>query len=151
MSIELNQATFRRLVQLYLLSIVASVVAFGIEYVVWTDFIDAFDKLLIERFGEPSDLQLFFVLGFMAVAVIVHIVAIFQLSKFRPWSRSFVWISLLVMLPVSFVPGFEFAWTGPLSTWAEWIGMALFGAILLLAYSQEHGEVWFRKPAKDQI
>ena len=150
MSIELNQATFRRLVQLYLLSILASVVAFGIEYVVWTDFIDAFDELLIEHFGEPSDPQLFFVLGFMALAGIVHIVAAFQLSKFRPWSRSFVWISLLVMLPVSFVAGFEFAWMGPISMWAEWIGLAVLGAILLLAYSQDHGEIWFRKPAKDQ-
>ena len=58
MNIELNRLTFRRLVQLYLCSLVVAVVAIAVEMSVWSDFIDDFDSLTVEHFGESSDTQM---------------------------------------------------------------------------------------------
>lgn len=143
MSIELNQSTFRRLVQLYLLSFVASIVALVVEGIIWVDFIQAFDTLTIEHFGEPSDLQLYTLGGLLLIGAIAHIVAAIGLMKFKRWSKGLLWISLLLMIPIAFAPGYSFSWSGPWSIWVEMVGSALLGAIILLAYSRDHGATWF--------
>ncbi len=145
-SIELNQKAFRRLVHLYLLSFVASIVALVSEAIIWIDFTEAFDRLTTEHFGEPSELQLYTLGGLLSIGAIAHIAAAIGLLKFKRWSRSLIWMSLLLMVPIAFAPGFSFSWSGPWSIWIESIGSALLGAIILFAYSGDHGAIWFGDP-----
>jgi hypothetical protein len=149
MSIELNQATFRRLVQLYLLLFILSVAAVIWETIVWWEFVEAFDELTAERFGTPSDLQLFGFGGIGLAGGVAHLVAAFGLLKFKPWSRPLIWLSLLPMVAFGFIPGFQVNWSGLWSMWVEIFASALLGAIILLAYSRGHGEIWFRAEEKE--
>lgn len=149
MAITLNRTTFRRLVQLYLLSIVIAVAAYALEYVIWQRFADAADRLTTEHFGEASDIQLFSLGGLMFAAFVAHVVAIFGLFAFKRWSRGLSWLSLVVMLPGGFLPFLTISWTGFWTAWIEMIGAALFGAILTLAYSRDHGAIWFGEPSRE--
>jgi len=106
MNIELSRQTFRRLVQLYLFSFVVALVAILIEMLVWSNFIDDFDSLNIEYFGEPSDLLLFSLGGLGLVGALAHIIAAFGLLKFKIWSKSLVWTSLLLTMPWRLRPDF---------------------------------------------
>ncbi len=145
MTIELNRTTFKRLVWFYLFLLGAGVVALVIELFVWSEFSkfnDAFDKLAIDHFGQQSEFQL----GAGAVLAFAHIVALIGLLRFKRWARSLFWISLLLMIVPSVVPGFLIYWAGPLTSWIGFFDTAALGAILLLAYAREYGAIWFARP-----
>lgn len=148
MSIDLNQATFRRLVQFYILSLVLVTVVVILEMMIWSEFGQEFDRLNLEFFGEPSDLQLFLLGGIAIAGGVAHIIAAFGLLKFRPWSKTLIWASLIPTSGLAFVPGSQVTWSGPWSLWIEVLSMALFGAIMLLAYARGLGDIWFRNEAR---
>ena len=145
MSIELSQQMFRRLAQLYILSIVLATAAVVLEMIIWSDFDAAFQHLTLKYFEEPSDLQLFLLGGIGFAGAVAHVVAAFGLLRFRPWSRKVIWASLIPMLAFSFIPGLQVSWYGAWSMWLEFVGVALLGAMILLAYSRGLGETWFRE------
>ncbi len=149
MSIELSRPTFRRLVQVYLFSLMISVAVLVFETIAWSDFVEAFDGLTAEHFGTATDLQLFSLGGIGLAGGIAHVVAAFGLLRFKWWSRRLLWMSLLPMLGFGFIPGFQVAWTGVWSTWVELIGLGFLGAILLLAYACGCGDVWFERQLKE--
>ena len=143
MTVELNRATFGRLVKLYLLSILVIVACSVYVMLMWAEFGVAFDALNIEYFGEPDETA-FWVTSLVVIgAAVAHLAGLFGLLRYKSWARGLTWISLLVMIPTTFVPGFGFLTSHPAEMWLELANSVLLGMILLLAYSKDHGALWF--------
>jgi len=152
MSIELNQATFRRLVQLYLLSVAFTFVAFGYEWLSpkWSSFDSEFVALSERHFGtlDGSEATLI-ALGVYVIGLLMWGVAsTVGLLWFKRWARFGFWASAIAFLPLVYIPGFYPYYSAPLSDLSAMIGSVLFGAILLLAYSRDYGAIWFAKRAQ---
>ena len=143
MTVKLNRATFKRLVQFYLVAVVASVGVGIFELLVWYDFSNEFDQLTARHFGEPTDRD-WIVFGVLALpAFIAHVVAVANLLKFRRWARMLTWVSLIIMMAPAAIPALSFYWGSIGTLWLDVIAGGLFGMILLLAYSSDHGAIWF--------
>ena len=146
---SLDEALFRRLVGLYALSIALALAAVVYETLSpgWTAFSDGYDGLVEQHFGEVSDTALG-VLGLTYLASLLwHCVALVGLTRFKRWARWSFWASMLVGIMVGFIPGLSMpSYLGMLGTLTTDIGTGLFGAILLLCYSRDHGGEWFKAP-----
>jgi hypothetical protein len=145
MAVELNRATFKRLVQLYLLSILA--VLAGATYETfdptYAAFSTEFDELRSQYFNEISDPALYAVGALCVVGTIAHIAAAVALLSFRRWGRWMFWGSLLLTLPIGFSSALYPYWSSFWTDWSTFAGSGLFGMIVLLAYAREHGTRWF--------
>jgi hypothetical protein len=147
---EPNQALFRRLVRLYLLLTAIAILAAVYESAAprWRDFSGEFDLLVQRHFGSVSA-----ALGIALAAVVLlclafHVVAAFALLRFKRWARLGFWASFVAMLPALCVPGLGFPfYSGPMTWLAQGAGSMLFGAILLLAYTEDLGASWFTTSA----
>jgi hypothetical protein len=152
-SIELSRATFRRLVQLYLLSIALVFGAVIFEWLSpkWSAFDSEFVALSEKHFGTLNFGQgVLIALGVYVLALLAWgIASTVGLLWFKRWARFGFWASAAAFVPVIYVPGFYPYYSAPLSDLAGMIGSALFGAILILAYSRDYGASWFaEKPNK---
>jgi len=156
MSIELNQSTFRRLVQLYLLSVALTFVAFGYEWFSpkWSAFDSEFIALSEKHFGTlNAEIGTLIAIGVYLIGLIAWgIVSTVGLLWFKRWARFGFWASAIACLPVIYIPGFYPYYSAPLSDLGAMISSVLFGAILLLAYSRDYGADWFagRSQTKEQ-
>ena len=149
MRLELDRPTFKRLVQFYLLTFAAVVGALAWEAFSpgLRTFAEAYDRLVDAHFGTPApewDIAAG-VLGM--IALLWHLASAFGLLWYKRWARFGFWASLVLILLVEFFPlvsrpGFQTFWTG----WFTTVNASLFGAILLIAYSSDHGRLWFMKP-----
>ena len=143
MSIEWNRTSYSKLLQLYVLTFILSVLACAYEVVAWSDFATEFDKLTITYFGEPTDAE-WVVAGTIALpALVAHMCSIVGLFRYRSWARILFWISLIVLLLPAALPGLSVSYTGFATMILEAIGSALFGMIVMISYSKDHGGVWF--------
>ena len=156
MSWELNRATFRRLVQLYLVTlpifIAAAVVeAFGDG---WREFGDEFDSLSSERFGPTGfdTLPVWLVTGSLVLLLTWMIASNVGLLWFKRWARFGTWASVIVMYAVLLaIDGYRPSYTSPVYDWAMLVDGGLLGAILLLAYARNYGATWFAPDAETGI
>jgi hypothetical protein len=149
MTIELNKKTFKRLVQLYLLTIPLMIIVTEAELTIgpWMALYDQFDKIVEANIDRVlSDDVRVLITG---AIVLLHLVGMFGLLRFRKWGRPvFFWpIVLLFVLDVFFGTPTFFS---PLSNVIYYIDAALFGMILLLAYSRSHGDIWLQ-PTGEQL
>lgn len=144
---ELDQKAFRRLVQLYLGVELVGFGVIGVELFtpkLWA-FSDDFDRLVQEYFGATNDAAMFTALAFGVVSLTTGIASTVGLLWFKRWARTGFWLSILIALPLLLVPGF---WLTYSTVWSDVLGFiasALFGAILLLSYSSNHGQIWFNQ------
>lgn len=148
MAIELSQATFKHLVQLYAVSGLAGIVAIAPQYMMgrWAEFGDAFDTLVVARFGS-YDPPLPVLVGLIVIALTVfvwHIVSIVGLLRFRRWARSGLWQSLICLF-VLYVgtTGFRPVFSSPFDDMFATVDSAILGSIVLLAYGKGLGSQWF--------
>jgi hypothetical protein len=143
MQIEFDQATFRRLVKLYLWMLPLLIVVVGIDlyYITGWEFSDAFDALVAQHFSPLIDEDVF--LGIGVIVLLVHLAATFALLKFQSWARPlFVWPPFaLIALDVATL-GYP-VFTSALMTLLTTVSSALYGAIALLCYGKNQGNVWF--------
>ena len=141
----LDQAFFRRLVGFYMLSIPLAVGATVYETLGpgWKEFSNEFDCLAERHFGAPNDTALVLV----GPLILWHFASLIGLMRFKPWARWGFWVPIALAAPASLVPGFASpSFTGSIGSYAAEIGAGLFGAIILVAYSTDHGGMWFKGP-----
>lgn len=153
MSITPDRALFRRLVRLYLLLSAVAIAATVYEAAApgWREFSDEFDLLVQRRFGSVSDVLVIGSGAAMLLCLVFHVVAAIGLLKFRRWARLGFWASIIVTLPVLWVPGLGVPFYSGAVTWtAQAAGSMLFGAILVLAYAEGLGAIWFATGAPAQ-
>ena len=147
---ELNRTTFRRLVQTYLLLMVLTLATAVYEAFrpAWESFSADFDDLVERHFGVPQE-HWFAAAGVAcSISLLWGLASAVGLLSFRRWARFGFWASFLLFSPVLMVPGFYPYYMTP---WGDLLAIsasAAFGAILLLAYSREHGEMWFNNSAE---
>lgn len=149
MSIELNKLTFRRLVQIYLVLFLVS-----IPLTVWqvlSPTYEAFDlefqALVARYYGHTgySDGEMVAA----GVLLLIHLASVVGMLWFKPWARLLFWSSIMFLLAFDVIVGTPVEWLDRWGSWGQVLGSALFGAIILLAYSRGHGEVWFRADEKE--
>ena len=149
MRFELDQQMFKRLVQLYLLTFLASIgtVVYEVLDPTWSAFHDGFDILVDAHFGPaPEPLQTASLVLALA-ALVWHMGSAIGLLWFKRWARLGYWASLLPILALEILPLVSRPTVAsPWSGWMGEFGAALFGAIVLLAYSSSHGRLWFMTP-----
>ena len=152
MALELNRATFRRLVQFYLLLLPIGVAAFVIELITgpWLAFSNAFDALAAQHFGPDAFVEdapswpLALLLSLFAWMVASTI----GLLWFRRWARFGAWASVLgIVAGMMMIDGYRPSYTSPVLDVFTIINGTLGGAILLLAYGKGYGADWFAPSA----
>jgi hypothetical protein len=147
---ELNQTNFRRLVQLYLLTMVATLMVSIYEAFSppWGSFAGEFDALVERHFGDPLEQWLLPAAALCLASLIWGLASTIGLIGFKQWARFGFWASFLLSVPILFMSGAYPSYSTPRMDLLVFFDGALFGAILLLAYSREHGGMWFNQPAK---
>jgi hypothetical protein len=145
MHVELNRTTFVRLVQLYVLTLALEVGAaiyesFGPN---WSAFSSDFDALAEQHFSAPSEPILISLAVFYAFPLLWGLASIVGLLWFKKWARFGFWASVVLFMPTMFIAGMYPYFVSPWTDLARILSGALFGAILLLAYSRDHGAIWF--------
>jgi hypothetical protein len=146
--VELNRALFRRLVWLYL----ASVVAFALS-VVFMAFDSKFsvlerevDGLIARSYGAIDDLSMpvLIAMGVGLVLILIYwLASTIGLLFFKRWARFGFWASLLPTAPMFLVVNVYPALTTGAHELTLFISSGLFGAILLMAYASGAGDDWF--------
>ena len=136
MTVELNRTTFRRLVQVNWLALVA-VVPLGVWQALsqgWNDFDAAFTKLLQETYGraEPPD----WLLWTSGALLLAHVAALIGIYWFQPWARWMLWATVLIMAVLDTAFGQAASYAPAIETWLGTIGDAVFGAVVLASYCQ---------------
>lgn len=153
MQIELNRATFRRLVQLYAVSLVLLCVTVAAELFVseWLAFSDEFDAIVARRFGASGfDTAPYWAFGSIGAVLIWMIASIVGLLSFKRWARFGNWASVLVgFVPMLVFDGYTPSYTSPAVDLVSEINCGLFGAIVLLSYAKGLGADWFGSPLTD--
>ena len=145
----LDRGFFRLLVGLYLLAtaLAIGVVVYEMLGPGWEEFSAAFDSLVEQHFGAPSDTAVMVAGGLVLVSLVWHLISLIGLRKFRPWARWSFWASMALAVTANLIPGMAFpSFTGPLGSLTGEISTGLFAAILLLSYSRDHGGMWFKSP-----
>ena len=149
MIIDLNRTTFRRLVQIDLLLVIAVLALAVYETLgaVWSDFSDDFDALVSKHFGPPADA------GFEAEIAILLLVlglalwmfaSLIGLYWFKRWARFGTWASMLALfLLMWLLPGQSVGYSSRFMDILTFLDSAATGMILLLAYAKDHGQIWF--------
>ena len=149
MSWTLDRELFRYLVGLYAISIVLAVGAMIYETVgpIWAEYSDGYDLLVEQHFGEASDSSMI-VAGVIFIAGLLwHFASLIGLRRFKLWARWSFWASMLPFLFATILPRLSMpGYSGVLGGLTSEISTGLFAAILLLAYSRDHGGLWFKGP-----
>ena len=143
----LDQQFFRYLVGLYSISFVLVFGAVGYETFGpgWQEFSTGFDLLVDQHFGTTSDTTWMVIGAVLLVILVWHLISLIGLRKFSPWSRWSFWASWTLATFVTWLPGMSTPWfTGPLGSLTTEVSAGLFAAIVLLAYSRDHGGLWFK-------
>ena len=143
MTVELNQVVLRRLIKLYLALLGVGVVIGGAATFVWREFDEDFTSLVAQHFGESGEPEMIIAVGLFLICVIAHLTATFRILRLRPWARTLSWASLLPLTVMGLLPQFRVMWIDMFSDWIGFGASAVFGMILLLAYSRDHGAIWF--------
>ena len=150
MTLRLDRAAFRRLVQLYIVTAIASTAAAVHDYLgpQWSAFSEAFDALVVTHFGDRTvpDPVMWASAAALVGAGLWMVASMFGLLRFQRWARTGMWMSIVIVLAVSQAAfGSQPSYTTPLTDLLALLDGALFGAILLLAYAEGYGAEWFAK------
>ena len=143
----LDRESFNRLVGLYLISVVLELVAATYEAIGpgWDVFSSEFDSLVEKHFGVMDDITLIIFGAVLLMCLLWHFISLIGLKKFKPWARWGFWVSMALATLVASIPGLAMpSFVGPLGSLTGFIAIGLFGAIVLLAYSRDHGGMWFK-------
>ena len=156
MVIELNKATFKRLVWLYILSAVFGVGVYIFEYLdpTYSAFVEEFDALVTKYDGSVDDISISYLvlLGvIISVDLIWAVASVVGIMKFKRWGRFGFWASFVLFLPLMAVPSFYPAVTSAMNEFLMIVSTSLFGAILILAYADGYGNDWFNPPQTNGI
>jgi len=148
--IELNRATFRRLVQLYVAFFLLTIAIIAAELMNsrWWTFSEEFDALVARIFGvsgvDTFPIASLVVLLGLLVWMIASMIGLFW---YRRWARFGSWASIIALFGAMFViDGYRPSYTSPLLNMLTLVDGALFGAIILLSYAKGFGAGWFRWP-----
>lgn len=147
--IELNRSTFRRLVQFKIATAIATVIVAGCEAFSprWISFSTEFDSLVLRYFGNADELTaptLWLLMGIYGGLVLWLVASMVGLLLFERWARFGFWASTVCMYAIAFIsPGLIAVYSSALSNVVTFADCALSGAILLLAYGRDHGQIWF--------
>jgi len=148
MQLELNRATFRRLVQLYAASYLISTAVIAAELLLlggWLEFSDDFDAIVARHFGTSSfDMSEYWTLGALLFILTWTFASIAGLYWFKPWARFGNWASAVIAsVTLLAVDGYRPSYTSPAVDFLLLINGGLFGAIVLLSYAKGFGADWF--------
>ena len=150
MSIDLNKAAFRRLVQLYLLLLLLSVplVILQVLSPTYETFDIEFQELVARHYGYAGYSEPLLVV--MGAFLLAHFASAVSLLWFKRWGRLLFWFSIIVMLTLDSILGAPAEWYTRWTAWSEVVGSALFGVIVLLSYATGLGTVWFQPSAANE-
>ena len=134
MAIELNRATFRRLVQLNWLTLAAiiPIAAWQALSQGWNDFDAAFTKLLGDTYGysEPSEwMQWTFVVLF-----VIHIAGAIGVYWFQKWARLALWLPIIVVAAADTALGLAATYEPTVQAWFLTFSDAVWGAVVFASY-----------------
>ena len=154
--IELNRATFRRLVQLYIVTLLLSSVPaiWQLFDPFWKSFDERFEQLVLSQFGQQAHPDwLMWTAGISFVLVGTWSVAsMVGLLWFKRWARLGFWASAIPLLALASVTlGFRPYFATMLDDIFGIVGEALFGAIVLLSYAEGLGAEWFAPPENNHL
>jgi hypothetical protein len=153
MVLELNRATFHRLVQLHLIMLPLAIGA-GLAELLnpqWLAFADEFDALAERHFGTGvfSERAPFWPLALLLAPVIWNFAAAIGLLWYKRWARFGSWASVVVLgLATLMFDGYRPDYMLPLTNWLQALDGMLFGALLLMAYADGYGSEWFGRSAR---
>ena len=149
MIIDLNRATFRRLVQIDLL-LVGALVALAVYEALgpaWSDFSDDFDTIAAKHFGPSAyagfeaEIAILLLLLGLALWMFASLVGLYW---FKRWARFGTWASMLALfLLMWLLPGQSVGYSSRFMDILTFLDSAATGMILLLAYAKDHGQIWF--------
>ncbi len=156
MAIELNKTTFRRLVWLYVASLVALVGSITFEIVdsKFAAFTTEFDQLAAryyESFDDWNETVLMVLAGIVTLCSVWAIASIVGMLRFKRWGRFGFWAPLIVAFPLLVILPVYPAVTTAMTEIALMLNTALFGAILLIAYARGLGDSWFNSVEESGI
>lgn len=147
--IELNRSTFRRLVQFNMATGIATVIvalyeAFSPK---WIAFSTEFDDLVLRYFGDAdsvSETGRWLLMGVYCGLLFWLVASLIGLLLFKRWGRFGFLASTICMCAIAFLsPGLVANYSSALSDVVAFAEGASGGAILLLAYGRDHGQIWF--------
>ena len=152
MQLHLDQARFKRLVQLYLLAILA---VYGVQVLDAFDpgqqaFHEAFERLVERRFAQIGQDWRARAYYYGLAGMVWHLTSAIGLLWYKRWARVGFWVSMVLVvllesMATSLRPAFQMGWAGLLAS----AMMALFGAIVAIAYLSDYGHIWFCKDKKE--
>jgi hypothetical protein len=136
MELKLDKPAYRRLVQLYLVSFLLLIGAavYSVVDPVLSSFDADFQELVGKHFRHAAASDVMAAVGGMFL--VTHLGATIGLLWFKAWARLLFWSSFLITYAITVI--FE----PPVYYSTSW----LFGAIIILSYSKDHGVIWFSKP-----
>ena len=141
MQIELSWALFRRLVQLEFLLVALLVPVLLGEFFLFGDIIEAFDSSMTELgYRDAPDVVL---MTLILIAIPAYFASLIGMLKRKRWARTLYFAGFVVMWPIGFVIFRPVDWAGIYSTTLVDLLAMVAGATLLLAYSRDHGALWF--------
>ena len=149
MAIELNQRLFRRLVQLELLVLALFVAILAFEMIIdpkWVAFDTEFHLLVDRHFGEVKQSDGWVIAQMVAMIMVVawFFASTIGLFWFRRWARFGFWAAGVVAMMIIFlIDGYRPNYGSSLYDVFALLDGMLLGAILILAYSRDHGARWF--------
>lgn len=149
MSIELSRTTFLKLVRLSLVLLaVILIVAVGESFALrWARFSAEFDALLAREFVgiDAYDDNAVIAAGTILVALLAwNVASLIGLLRFRRWARTGLVASTLLLLALGLpFPGAATTFTTPWMAALTFVDSALIGAVVMMAYSADHGHRWF--------
>ncbi len=147
MNLKLDWTTFRRHVQLELFMLLAAVCAVIGEFFAFAGFDESFEMIAAEHgYRDSADAV---VLAVMLILVASYLVALFGMLRRKKLARELYLWSLLAGIPLSWIAFKPVSWSGPAADLVVGLTAAISGAILLLAYSRDHGQIWFNTEVKN--
>jgi|GEM_PF-5949558 len=147
MQIELNWSTFRRLVQLELLLLIALILAVAIEVLIpgYAAFDVAFDELAAEHgFDDAPDILIVPISGLLITAYVGSLVGMLRGSRA---ARNIYFATFVLGWPCAWLLSRPVTWSANVTDFVLTLGAMVSGALLLLAYSRDHGQIWFNQTA----
>lgn len=147
--IELNRSTFRRLVQFNIATGIATVIVALYEAFSprWISFSTDFDSLVLRYFGDVdslSETSRWLLMGVYCGLILWLVASLIGLFWFKRWARFSFLASTVCMYAIAFLsPGLVANYGTALSDAVAFAECASSGAILLLAYGRDHGQIWF--------
>jgi hypothetical protein len=141
MGIELNWVLFKRLIKLELLLLALVIPSVFVEQSLYGEVGAAFDGIVADLgyHDAPDGI----VLPFSVLFIAVYLASLFGMLKRRRWGRTCYTAGLFVLWPLSWLALAPVTWSSNYTEAVSGLASMVSGAVLLLAYSRDHGAHWF--------